>query len=170
MEQSPGIYEGDYAKSKVFMEKFEIWRWLNCGHPTMANPSNWIMMFYTHLIGPKVDGWARGWVNELERSIAAGNVNPNAEILWTEFWDQFYEDFQDTAMKEDTLHKLMNLWMQGDDLNTYTTMFCWERDPDPADLTVRTSRICVTGSCAFHDYRQFMHNISYELVPWTLRW
>jgi hypothetical protein len=85
MGQSLGIYEGDCTKSKVFMEKFKIWRWLNRRHPAMANPSNRIMMFCTHLIGPKVDGWARGRVNELGRSIVAGNVNPDAEILWTEF-------------------------------------------------------------------------------------
>jgi Retrotransposon gag protein len=81
------------------------------------------MMFCTHLIGPKVDSWACRRVNELGRSIAAGNINPDAEILWTEFQDRFHEDFQDTAVKEDTLHKLMNLWMQGDDLDTYTTTF-----------------------------------------------
>jgi hypothetical protein len=87
MGQSPGIYEGDCTKSKVFMEKFEIWRWSNCGHPAMANPSNRIMMFCMHLVGPKVDGWACGRVNKLGRLIAAGNVNPDAEILWTEFRD-----------------------------------------------------------------------------------
>jgi Retrotransposon gag protein len=123
MGQSPGIYEGDHAKSKVFMEKFEIWRWLNHGHPAMANPSNRIMMFCMHLIGPKVDGWACGRVNELRRSIMAGNVNPDTEILWTEFRDRFHKDFQDTAVKKDALHKLMNLCMQGDDLNTYTMTF-----------------------------------------------
>jgi Retrotransposon gag protein len=70
-----------------------------------------------------VDGWARGRVNELGRSIAAGNVNPDEERLWTEFRNRFHEDFQDTAVKEDALHKLMNLRMQGDDLDTYTTTF-----------------------------------------------
>jgi Retrotransposon gag protein len=81
------------------------------------------MMFYMHLIGPKVDGWARGRVNKLGRSIMAGNINPDEERLWTEFRDRFHKDFQDTAVKEDALHKLMNLQMQGDDLDTYTTMF-----------------------------------------------
>jgi hypothetical protein len=123
MGQSPGIYDGDHAKLKVFMERFEIWRWLNCRHPAMANPSNQIIMFCMHLLGPKVDGWVCGRVNELGRSIVAGNANPDAEILWIEFWDQFQEDFQDTTVKEDALHKLMNLQMQGDDLDTYTTMF-----------------------------------------------
>jgi hypothetical protein len=47
---------------------------------------------------------------------------------------------------------------------------CWGRDPDPVDLTVQTSRTCVSGSRAFHDYRQFMDNVAYELVPWTHRW
>jgi hypothetical protein len=67
------------------------------------------MMFCMHLIGPKVDGWARRRVNELGRSIVAGNVNPDTEMLWMEFRDRFHEDFQDTAVKEDALHKLMNL-------------------------------------------------------------
>jgi hypothetical protein len=89
----------------------------------MANPLNRIIMFCMHLIGPKVDGWVHGRVNELGRSITVGNINPDAKILWTEFWDQFHEDFQDMAIKEDALHKLMNLRMQGDNLDTYTTMF-----------------------------------------------
>jgi hypothetical protein len=79
MGQSLGIYKGDRSKSKVFLEKFEIWRWLNRGHPAMANPANRVMMFCMHLIGPKVDSWAHGCVNQLGLNIANGVINPNSE-------------------------------------------------------------------------------------------
>jgi Retrotransposon gag protein len=123
MGQSPGIYEGDRSKSKMFLEKFKIWRWLNRSHPTMANLANHVMMFCTHLIGPKVDGWARGRVNQLGLNITNSVINPNSEQVWNDFKVRFEEDFQDTSVKEDALHKLMNLRMQGDNLNTYNTMF-----------------------------------------------
>jgi Retrotransposon gag protein len=130
----PQIFDGSRNKSDVFIQEFSLYQMINRNHDTMRVPYNRILMCLSYMKGPRINDWVMARATEFAEIMDAGG-NPDDEVHWDNFKRMFLSAYTDTTKKEDAVQQLLNLRMQGDDLDNYVSAFehlaqaaGWERD------------------------------------------
>jgi hypothetical protein len=123
--KTPDIFNGDYKKSEVFLQQFNVHWGLNNNHEIMTTPYLQTMYALSLIKGPLVNDWANDQVTKLRSKVthAQNPIGCNREVLWTKFSATFTTAFTDTARTQNAYMALMHLKMRGNNLDTYIATF-----------------------------------------------
>jgi hypothetical protein len=122
----PSIFKGTHSNADEFWAQFRHYKLVNRMHNSMTKPFDQVLMALTYIRGPMINDW----VNSQEEHLAKrtditkrGWVHKTNKVLWQEFEAAFQAAWTDTSKKQNAYDQLMNLMMQGWDINTYIAMF-----------------------------------------------
>jgi Retrotransposon gag protein len=116
-------FDGTRAKAKDWMRRFKVYKLANKTKEQMAIPLQRVGVALSYIIGPRVDSWVEGQVEELEDKTTNKNYAETDERLWKEFETNFNNAFTDLADDQRAHMQLLKLSMAGEDLDTYTADF-----------------------------------------------
>jgi hypothetical protein len=83
------------------------------------------MLILSLIKGPFVDNWTNNQIDQLEEKVTH-TVNPisqDQEVLWNEFVAELDSHFTNTTRKQKAYAALQDLYMRGNDFDSYTATF-----------------------------------------------
>jgi Retrotransposon gag protein len=117
----PSIFTGnkqEYASWKVELHLYQL---NNCTHPTMTNPVDKVLNALGYIWGVAVSDWVDDQITIL--NWGSTNLGAHNQQIWAMFEDNMDRVFKGIHTKEQALTKLMNLRMQGTELDKYNVTF-----------------------------------------------
>jgi Retrotransposon gag protein len=79
-----------------------------------------VAFILTHIKGPDMAGWARDAGEVLDN---LRMPQDNMPILWTQFYEEFEQQYMDSSHTEWARDKLKKLEMKNNDINAYMAKF-----------------------------------------------
>jgi Retrotransposon gag protein/Zinc knuckle len=138
----PSIFTGnkqEYASWKVELHLYQL---NNRTHPTMTNPVDKVLNALGYIRGIAVSDWVDDQITILNRCTTS--MGASNHQIWAMFEDDMDRAFKDVHTKEQALTKLMDLRMQGTELDKYNVTFnqlihqCgWKADEEGTMSTYR---------------------------------
>lgn len=92
----------------------------------MVKPFDWVLMALTYICGPLINDWVDSQERKLADQINTSKANwvrEDNKILWQEFNTAFHDAWTDMSKKQNTYDQLMQLTMNGWDIDTYIATF-----------------------------------------------
>jgi hypothetical protein len=120
--REPEIFDGDRAKVENFLTEWNVYWALNDQTRIMATPLERTMLFLTFIRGPKVGNWVNSQVKVVSRHIRTRG-NKTDKFIWDTVMTEFANAFQDIMSHERAENELNHLWMEGGNLDVYTSEF-----------------------------------------------
>ena len=119
MGKLPTIFNGDWSKSKGFLDKLRRYFLLNHQILALWSYLTRIALALTLIQGPLVKEWARNHTDWLER------MTPLEDKLdiWRQFTQQFISTFTDTQKDQQACNQLESLKMKWPEVDQYTMDF-----------------------------------------------
>jgi len=117
----PAMFNGNRNRSEDFLREFELFQGLNTTSDIMATPYLRVLYALSLMRGDNIKDWVRDQVTALN-----DRLNTHArdeEEHWTQFLTAFNRTFTDTAAQATAYHKLQDLKMNKDDLDSYIATF-----------------------------------------------
>jgi Retrotransposon gag protein len=113
-------FYGDRTKAEHFMQEVKAYLRLNQDVSGFNSPMKKVAFVFTHMKGPNVAGWARD-VGEVLDDLRM--PQDNIPILWTQFCDEFEQQYMDSSRAEQARDELKKLEMKNDDIDAYVAKF-----------------------------------------------
>jgi Retrotransposon gag protein len=120
MGKLPEPFYGNQTKAKHFMQEVKAYLRLNQDIPGFDSPMKKVAFVLTHMKGPDVAGWARD-IGEVLDDLRM--PQDNIPILWTQFCEEFEQQYIDSSRAECARDKLKKLKMKNDNINAYVAKF-----------------------------------------------
>jgi hypothetical protein len=97
MGKLPELFYGNRTKVEHFMQEVKAYLRLNQDVPGFNSPMKKVAFVLTHIKGPDVAGWARD-VGEVLDNLQM--PQDNIPILWTQFCEEFEQQYMDSSRAE----------------------------------------------------------------------
>jgi hypothetical protein len=123
---APAVFTGDRSRSDAFWNEFCHYRLLNRNNESIKVPFFRVLTALSYIKGPLVEDWVNTRDEELEKRVDTTrltSVGEDDEVLWEEFEAHFKSAWKDTAKTQNVYDQLMQLTMQGYDIDTYNATF-----------------------------------------------
>jgi hypothetical protein len=128
----PEIFDGQRKNTSKFMTEFRLWEILNSQNESIVNPFQRVALALSYMKGAMVEDWVSQQLDEILIKVQ-GNQEVNSPIpsthldtdeqLWTDFVSNFKRAFTDTASADQAHAELIQLVMNGDEVDEYITKF-----------------------------------------------
>ena len=121
----PQLFDGNRAKSELFLRQFDMYKSMNNGITTMSNPYRRVIFALSFIRGPNIDNWVDAQLQELKTKVSRQQnpVGRDEEVLWTEFETAFKGAYTNTTQKQSTYLALQGMKMQGQNLDSFIATF-----------------------------------------------
>jgi hypothetical protein len=116
----PQIYAGNRTKADNFIDKVKAYLCLNKDIAGFDLPYKKVAFTLTLIKGKEAAQWVRdigNWLNGLNMP------QDNIPAIWTQFLDEFTQQFQDTQAPQRARNEIMDLRMQDDRYDEYVAKF-----------------------------------------------
>ena len=117
----PVHFTGDRAKSRGFLNAFNLYKETNRNNETMKNPYSRVTTALTYMTGDMMESWKEDQLQQLIDRVAGGTPDTD-EQHWQLFETEFRNAFTNTNAAKDAQRELRNL-KQGESLDEYITKF-----------------------------------------------
>jgi Retrotransposon gag protein/Zinc knuckle len=119
----PPIFDGNRAKSDLFLDKFLGYELLNGESRTFQVPYLKTALCLSYIVGPNVDAWANAKRRWLRDQVKVHGVPQTSDMLWDSFEHDFRAAYIDSDAKLNALQKFQELKMIGGDIDSYIATF-----------------------------------------------
>jgi Retrotransposon gag protein len=119
----PPIFDGNRAKSDLFLDKFLGYELINGESRTFQVPYLKMALCLSYIVRPNVDAWANAKRRWLRDQVKAHRVPQSSDTLWDSFEHDFRTAYVDSDAKLNALQKFQELKMIGGDINSYIATF-----------------------------------------------
>ena len=108
------------------MGQFRRFKMVNRTHEAMRVPFDRVLTALTYIRGPLINDWVDQQEKKLDARVditKRNHVQETDEVLWNEFETAFLAAWTDTSKKQNAYDQLMQLTMNGWDVDTYIATF-----------------------------------------------
>jgi hypothetical protein len=121
----PQLFDGNRAKSELFLRQFDMYKFMNDGITTMSNPYRRVIFALSFIRGPNIDDWVDAQLQELKTKVShqQNPVGQDEEVLWTDFETAFKGAYTNMTQKQSTYLALQGMKMQGQNLDSFIATF-----------------------------------------------